>query len=164
MFNKQSRQLTEIQETIVLIRKGIEIPESELEKVRLSPELIRNEDSEEPEVRGKNMHIKRQLYGSQEVAVKKIRIPEGGNENRKSIEKYVFLMSKLSHCNSIEKFYGTLLINHELHIVTEWIERATLRTSSEAIKNSYGRAGLILRNKLPMLWSLSIAPKSIIMT
>jgi hypothetical protein len=100
MFAKQNRQLTEIQETIVLMRKGIEMPESELEKVRLSPEWIRDEDGEEPEMRGKNMHIKRQLYGSQEVAVKKIKIE---NENRKSIEKYAFLMSKLSHCSSIEK-------------------------------------------------------------
>ncbi|CAB5322182.1 unnamed protein product [Rhizophagus irregularis] len=126
MFVKQSRQLTEIQESIVLIRKGIEMPESELEKVRLNTELIRNEDSEEPEMKGKNMHIKRQLYGSQEVAVKKIKIPESENENRKSIEKYAFLMSKLSHCNSIEKFYGTLLINHDLHIVTEWAEKGNL--------------------------------------
>ncbi|GBC06224.1 hypothetical protein RclHR1_00670016 [Rhizophagus clarus] len=126
MFSKQSRQLTEIQETIVLIRKGIEMPESELEKVRLSPEWIRNEDDEEPETRGKNKHIKRHLYGSQEVAVKKIKIPEGENENRKLIEKYVFLMSKLSHCDSIEKFYGTLTINHDHYIVTGWAEKGNL--------------------------------------
>jgi len=101
MFTEQSRQLSEIQETIVLMRKGIEMPESELEKIQLSPEWIRNEDDEEPEMRGKNKQIKRQLYGSQEVAVKKIKSLEG--ESRRSINKYAFLMSKLSHCNNIEK-------------------------------------------------------------
>jgi len=102
-FVEQRRQLTEIQETIVLIRKGIEMPESELEKIKLNPELIRNEDDEEPVTRGENGQIKRQLYGSQEVAVKKIKILNDENGNRKSVNKYAFLMSKLSHCNSIEK-------------------------------------------------------------
>ncbi len=83
------------------MQKGIEMSESELEKIRLSPEWIRYEDDEEPETRGKNGQIKRQLYGSQEVAVKKIKLAEG--ESRKSIDKYAFLMSKLSHCNNIEK-------------------------------------------------------------
>ncbi|CAG8644798.1 8971_t:CDS:2 [Acaulospora morrowiae] len=100
---------------IVLMNKGIEVPNSELERIRLDPELICDEDDEEPETRGNKEQIKRQLYGSQEVAVKKI---EG--ESRNSIDKYALFMSKLSHCNHIEKFYGTLLIEHDLYVVTEW--------------------------------------------
>jgi serine/threonine protein kinase len=104
---------------------------STLGAVEISRRLLKENDTYPPRV-GKNFKVYKREYKGEEVAEKVFVDRVGAGKILEQVKKQVAILTKLSICPNIIKFYGVCIRNSHVGLVTEYCELGNLRDYLEA--------------------------------
>ncbi|GBB91009.1 hypothetical protein RclHR1_01810012 [Rhizophagus clarus] len=92
-----------------------------------SKDLVFPSRGKSDNARGKAHNVMKRIYKGQEVACKKISMSEEEMKSSPDVQKLLTILTKLSDCNHILKFYGVSKIGIDNIMVFEWAELETLK-------------------------------------